>query len=283
MEGQPQVKSFNILEHLFGKRGKKVVSEESFLRLIDEGSKEGIIDSNSKEMIEGILDFNGKSASEVMTPRTEIVGIDKSKGIEEIADFILETNFSRFPVYDGDIHKIIGILYAQDFLSQLFKCQKKQKELLLEDVLKKPYIVPEAKNIRKLLKELQSTKNSIAVVCDEYGDFSGIVTLEDILEEIIDDIQNETSDDTDITLQDDGSYLVDGLVHIDDINKRLNIELECEHYDTISGFVIHQLKEIPKDLVTFNYKDMTFEIKNIKGNRVEKLKIYKGKELSLIN
>jgi len=194
----------------------------------------------------------------------------------------LETSFARLPVYEGDVHKVIGVLHVQTFLGHLYKCQRELKAVILEDVLDKPYIVPEAKNIKKLLKEMQAEKKHMAIICDEYGDVSGIVTLNDIMLEIIGDIQDDDSEDTAITLQDDGSYLVDGLAHLDDINKRLNIDLECEHYDTVSGFVIHLLGEIPKDLVKVNYNGITFEIKNIKGNRVEKLQIYKKKNEVLI-
>ncbi|OON96626.1 MAG: hypothetical protein ATN31_09465 [Candidatus Epulonipiscioides saccharophilum] len=282
MEGQPQVKHFNFLEYLFRKKNRRdntVVSEESILRIIDEGSKEGIIDSTSREMIEGILDSHSKNAIDIMTPRPEIVAIDASKDFDEIVNFILDTPFSVLPVYEGNVHKIIGLLHVQNFLGRLYKCQRELKTLVLEDLLEKPYIVPEAKNIRKILKEMQNSKQYMAIVCDEYGDVSGLITIEDIMVEIIGELQYDDNEDTSISLQDDGSYIVNGLVHLDDINKKLDLELECEHYDTVSGFIIHLLGEIPKDLVKVTYKDMTFEIKNIKGNRVEKLQIYRNNEI----
>ncbi len=271
VEDQPSAKRFRLLDNLFGRREKKeVISEEELLQIIHQGS----IDNISKEIIQGIFDFSDKVSSEIMTPRVEISAIDVDKPIEEVIGIILDTKFSRLPVYEGDLHQIIGILDVQDFLCHTLKCGA--ENIILREVLQEPYIVPETKNIQKLLKELQSTNNHVAILLDEYGDFSGIVTMEDILAEIVGYIGEENDKDDTIIRMGDNSYLVDGLVHIDELNRRLNFQIECEHFDTIGGFVVHLIGSIPKEKVDINvnYKDLVFEVENVKGNRVDKLRIY---------
>ncbi|OOB79884.1 MAG: hypothetical protein ATN33_01415 [Epulopiscium sp. Nele67-Bin001] len=270
MEDQPAAKRFRVFDHLFGRKDKKVVSEEEILQIIHQGS----IDDTSKEIIQGIFEFSDKVSSEIMTPRLEVSAIDVDKPIRDIIDFILDTKFSRLPVYEGDLHQIIGILNVKDFLGHIFKCSA--EDIVLKDLLSEPYIVPETKNIRKLLKELQSSNNHMAILLDEYGDFTGLVTMEDILEEIVGYLLDENEQDDTIIRMEDNSYLVDGLVHIDELNRRLNFKIECEHFDTIGGFVVHLIGSIPKETVDINvnYKDLVFEVEKVKGNRVDKLRIY---------
>ncbi|OOB76996.1 MAG: hypothetical protein BEN19_02970 [Epulopiscium sp. Nuni2H_MBin003] len=260
MEGQSQVKNFSIFEYIFG---KKVVQKET--TTVNSNKENKTLTDISKDI--EVLNYNVKSASEIMTPRTKIMALDIAMSRAEITNIILEAPFSRLPVYEEDIHKIIGILDVQNFLKKSYN----NSTYDIKEVITTPYIVPETKNIKKLLKELQSNKNQMAIIRDEYGDFSGIVTVEDILKEIVGDIGTHTS----LIPNDDGSYIVDGLLHIDQLNKKLDLDIVCEHYDTIGGFIIHLLGEIPKEAVEVTYKNWVFEIKAIKRNRVEKLRIYK--------
>lgn len=259
LQDQSEVRNFSLWGYFFGKRDRQRVSEESILSVIDESSKEGIIDTTSKDMIKGILEFDDKVASEIMTPRTKVVAININMSIEEITEIILNTPFSRLPVYNKDIHQINGVLHVQDFFKHIYK----QSNVNLNSIIDKPYIIPETKSLKKVLKEMQQTRNHMAIILDEYGDFSGLISIEDILEEIVGDISDDVDQDN-IIKNEDGSYLVDGLVHIDDLNKKLNINIECEHYDTIGGFIIQLLGEIPKEIVAVSYKDWVLEIKSLK-------------------
>ncbi len=279
MEDQPTVKRFSLFNYLIGRKEKKNVSEEAIIDIINQGSQEGIINDTSKEMIQGVLDFNDKLACEVMTSRIKVQAIDIEKSLSEITELVLDTNFSRLPVYEGDLHKIIGVLHVQDYLCYMHK--HKEQDVKLKDLLIMPYIVPETKNLQKLFRELQTTQNHMAILLDEYGDFAGIVTMEDILEEIVGNIRDEYEQDETILEMEDGSYLVDGLVHIDELNRRLNFDIECEHFDTIGGFVVHLLGTIPKTNIDINvsYKELVFEVEGVKGNRVEKLRIYNPQSL----
>ena len=281
MDGQSDAKRFNVLKQLFGKKVKSEISQEAILELIDEGKKQGVINQTSKEMIEGIFEFRGKAANEIMTSRVEVEAIDATLPIEETMERVLETQFSRLPVYEGDLHHIIGILHVQDFLCQVHKVGLNQIDL--KTVMIKPYVVPETKNVQKLFKELQRTQNHIAILRDEYGDFVGIITIEDILEEIVGDIRDEHECDQTIAYMEDGSYLVDGLTHIDDINRQLNLGIECDHFDTIGGFVINLIGSIPKasQQITVEYKELIFEVKKVKANRVEKLLIYRRTDIAV--
>ena len=281
MDGQSDAKRFNVLKQLFGKKVKSEISQQAILELIDEGKKQGVINQTSKEMIEGIFEFRGKAANEIMTSRVEVEAIDATLPIEETMERVLETQFSRLPVYEGDLHQIIGILHVQDFLCQVHKVGLNQIDL--KTVMIKPYVVPETKNVQKLFKELQRTQNHIAILRDEYGDFVGIITIEDILEEIVGDIRDEHECDQTIAYMEDGSYLVDGLTHIDDINRQLNLGIECDHFDTIGGFVINLIGSIPKasQQITVEYKELIFEVKKVKANRVEKLLIYRRTDIAV--
>lgn len=274
MDGHSGDRWFKPLFKLFYKE-KEDVSKEAIIDLISRGNENGVINETAKDMLYGVFQFNDKVATEVMTSRVEVISIDRSLSTEEIMDIVLNSNFSRIPVYEGDVYNIIGILNAKDFLSEV--CRIGLENIDVDNILKKPYFVPETKKIQRLFKELQYTKNHMAILLDEYGDFAGIVTVEDIVGEIVGDMvdENEEALDEDIIPMGDGSYLVDGLTHIDDVNKHLQLGIECEHFDTIGGFVVNLIGNIPKSTqqISVSYNNIVFEVKQVKANRVEKLRI----------
>ena len=273
MEGHSGDRWFKSLQKMFYKE-KQDVSKEAIIDLISKGSENGVINETATEMLYGVFEFNDKVATEVMTPRVEVLSVEVNETPQAVVDLVLENSFSRIPVYEGDMHSIIGILNAKDLLGEV--CKVGIAHVDLRSLLKKPYFVPETKKIQRLFKELQFNKNHMAVVLDEYGDFSGVVTVEDIVEEIVGDMVDENEEDLDeIIPMGDGSYLVDGLTHIDDVNKHLHLAIECEHFDTIGGFVVNLIGNIPKGTqqVSVTYNNIVFEVKTVKANRVDQLRI----------
>lgn len=255
------------------------VSEEDIKYLITKGEESGLIDETAKEMLYGVFEFSDKVATEVMIPRLEVAMVNIESSKEKILDKVLTRKFSRMPVYKENKHNIVGVLQTKDFMEKVLEVGL--EKVVLDELIKPAYVVPETKSVDTLFKELKKSKNQMAIILDEYGDFSGIVTIEDIVEEIVGDIVAE--EDQDICQIGDGTYIVDGLTHIDDVNKYLDLNIECENFDTIGGFVVHLLGSIPKSTqkVSAKYKDVIFEVDKVKSNRVEKLKIYMPKEIAV--
>lgn len=274
--------STNVLIKLFRLEAaeKEEVSEEDIKDLIIKGEESGVINETAKEMIYGVFEFGDKVATEVMIPRLEVIMINKEYSKEKVLEKVLEHKFSRMPVYEEHKHNIVGILQTKDFLEAVL--QQGIENIDLEELIKPAYFVPETKGVETLFKELKKSKNHMAILIDEYGDFSGIVTIEDIIEEIVGDLIVESDkEDQEICQIDESTYMVDGLTHIDDINKYFDLDIECENFDTIGGFVVNLLGNIPKQKVATNYKDIIFEVDRVKSNRVEKLKIYMPKEIAV--
>ncbi|WP_034869010.1 hemolysin family protein [Clostridium lundense] len=270
--------STNILIRLFGIDSDSIeedVSEEEIKMMIEVGEETGVIKQTEKEMINGIFDFDDTLAKEIMTPRPNVFTIDINTPLNELIDQILEEQYSRIPVYEEDVDNIIGILYIKDLFFNIR--HNSLKEDSIKKLLRPAFFVPETKAIDELFKELQKTKNYIAILIDEYGGFSGIVTMEDILEEIVGNIFDEYDEKREYIKEIDAhTYLVDGLISIDDINDSLHLELPSEHADTIGGFVVNLLGTIPNntDERTVEYENIVFKIQEVKYKRIKSLKIY---------
>ena len=270
--------STNVLLRVIGMSDtdlEEKVSREEIKSLVDAGEEYGVINQIEKEMINSIFDFDDKLAKEVMTPRTEVymINIKLPLSIEEL----LEENYSRIPVYEGDMDNIIGILYIKDFLHEAY--QVGFENVGIKKLLHRPYFVPECKNIDQLFKELQKSKNHLAVLIDEYGGFSGIVTIEDLIEEVMGDINDEYDDDDPVIRKiDNDTYIVNGLISIKELNDKLqlNLDEETEDYDTLGGFLINQIDYIPSETeeCMVEYENLVFKIECVKDKRIEMVKIH---------
>lgn len=270
--------STNVLLRVIGMSDtdlEEKVSREEIKSLVDAGEEYGVINQIEKEMINSIFDFDDKLAKEVMTPRTEVYMINSQLplSIEEL----LEENYSRIPVYEGDMDNIIGILYLKDFLHEAY--QVGFENVGIKKLLHRPYFVPECKNIDQLFKELQKSKNHLAVLIDEYGGFSGIVTIEDLIEEVMGDINDEYDDDDPVIRKiDNDTYIVNGLISIKELNDKLqlNLDEETEDYDTLGGFLINQIDYIPSETeeCMVEYENLVFKIECVKDKRIEMVKIH---------
>lgn len=250
--------------------------QEEIMSLVEQGRAEGVVDAEEKEMIENVLELGDTTAEEIMTPRTDMVAIEADSDLQTVLKRISQAGHSRIPVYEGTIDNIIGLVYAKDLLAEI---GKEQGGFRLVEKMRKAYFVPETKPLRVLLKEFQTQKLHIAVVLDEYGGTAGIVTIEDILEELVGEIVDEYEDMPAETLRkiDDRTVEIDARMYIDDLNDEFDLELpEDEDYDTAGGFVFSYLGYIPKSGETFEYGPVTFTVVSAEDRRINRLRIVKS-------
>jgi putative hemolysin len=229
------------------------ISEEEFKLMLEEGTKSGVIDKTEHELIESIFEFTDTTAKEVMIPRPDVVALDVDTKPEMIVKIVLEEGYSRLPVYKGTIDNILGIVYTKDLLGMI----EYRNLILLHDVIRPAYFVPETKRISQLMRELQQQRSHMAVVIDEFGGTEGIITMEDIIEEIVGEIHDEYDEVLkDIEQAADGSFLVNARTSVRDFNERFHANIpEAEEYETVSGFLNKVAGRIP-DL----NEELTFDV-----------------------
>ncbi|XVG95046.1 hemolysin family protein [Eubacteriales bacterium KG125] len=253
----------------------KYFSEDEVMSMLDVGRESGIIKEEGQKMISSIFNFDDELAYEIMTPRTDVFAINILDSTSDYIDKLMELRYSRIPVYEEDYDNIIGVLNIKDYLIKARETGFEKVDI--KSILRKPYFIPETKNIDSLFFELQKTKNHIAILIDEYGGFSGIVTMEDIVEEIVGDIDDEYDEDGHIVEEvEEGIFYIDGNVSLDDLYEDYNIKLESDQSETIGGFIIDILGEIPtesdlnKEIPVDGY---IITIMSIKERRIEKVKL----------
>lgn len=251
--------------------------EEEVMSILEEGQGNGEIREEGKKMINAIFAFDDKLAHEIMTPRTDVFMIDIQDPINEFIEDLMRLQYSRIPVCDGDSDNIIGILHVKDYMIKAY--QDGFENVDIRSILRKAYFVPETKKIDTLFFELQKTKQHIAILIDEYGGFAGIVTMEDIIEEVMGDIDDEyDEEETEIVKVDENTYMIDGNTDLDDINDELGLELVSENSETLGGFIIELLGDLPdeeeKEDKVIEYENLVFKIESVKDRRIEKVKLY---------
>lgn len=266
-----------VLGKLFGfsvKPADDVVTEEEILMMVEAGNETGVIEESQREMINNIFEFDDTVVSDVMTHRTDIVGVGADDKIGDVVYLGINEGFSRLPVYEESVDNIIGILNVKDLLC-LVGCEHSE-DFNIRQFMRKAEFVPETAKCKDVLKEMTLKKTQMMVIADEYGGTSGIVTMEDLLEEIVGNIQDEYDDDeADIAEIDDGVYTIDGSADPDDIFPKLGIELpEGHNYDTMSAFVVDRLGRIPSDdeKAEIQYENVIFTVLLIEDNWISKLK-----------
>ncbi len=250
------------------------ISKDEIKTLVAVGQAHGIFNIQEKDMINSIIEFENKQAVEIMTPRIDVFSIDIEDEPSDYLSELLETKFSRIPVYEDNIDNIIGILYIKDFLKEAVKTGASNVDI--RSLLVSPYLVPENKDIDELFKELQAQQKHIAILIDEYGGFSGIVTLEDLVEEVMGEIEDEYDNrDASIEQLDDSTYLIDGLINIDELNYKLGLGLFSENSDTLSGLLIDIMGAIPKesDKRTIEIGNLVFKLESVKKKRIDKIRL----------
>ncbi len=276
----------NTTLKIFGMKSEnleELVSKEEIQLMIEQGKEQGVFNNIEHDMINSIFEFDNKLAKEIMTPRINVFAIDISDPKEEYFNDLFEMQYSRIPVYEEEVDNVIGVLYIKDLLAEARKVGFDNIDI--RSILHEPYLVPERKNIDELFKEMQRKKKYFAILINEYGEFTGVVTIEDLVEEVMGDIEDEFDDKgPQITKISENAYLIDGLVSIDEINNRFELEIDSENYDTISGFIVDQLGYIPVqgDHEKITYNQLVFEIVSMKEKRIEELKLtfpLDGKEI----
>jgi len=252
------------------------VTLEEIRTVIQVGQEQGIINPSEREMIDSIIKFDDKFAEEIMTARTEVFMIDINTPVNEYIDEMLELKYSRIPIYDEYIDNIIGVLYIKDYLLESYKVGFENVDI--KKIMKPAYFIPESKNINDLFLELQSNRMHFAILIDEYGGFSGIVTMEDLIEEIVGDIDDEYDhDEPDLKKVDDYTYYARGSISIKELNSALNTKFDefNDDYDTLAGLLIYKLGYIPcnKDKKSIKINNIIFNILEIEDKKIEKVKI----------
>jgi CBS domain containing-hemolysin-like protein len=259
-----------------GKEREQTRLEEEIQSIIDEGEEKGLIDEKSGEMIQSILEFRDTVAREVMIPRTDIVAIPSDAPIGEIIDQVTRHGYTRIPVYDGSVDNIIGVLNVKDLL-RLWAMPVGEADL--KPLLRKPYFIPETKNIHLLLHELKGERQHMAIVIDEYGGTAGLVTLEDLIEEIVGEIRDEhDADETGLVELPDGSVLVDSRIEIEKVEERFGVTLPDGKYETLAGFILHLIRKIPLTGDVVRHDDLEMVIASATERSIKKVKIRKTGE-----
>jgi len=247
------------------------VSKEELRSLVEVGREHGIINEVEKEMIENIIEFDEKVAREIMIPRTKVFLIDKNISVDELFEKKEVEVYSRIPVYEDEADNIVGILFMKDLMIEAYR--KGFQNVKLSEIMQEAYFVPETKNVNELFNEMQSEKKHIAILIDEYGGFSGIVTLEDLIEEVMGNISDEfDADDSSIKKLSANKYLINGELSLNDLNDYFHIELESKHYDTLSGLLIEHMGYIPEDnedIEPIIIDGISFKPKRVKDKKIE--------------
>ncbi len=255
---------------------EEVFTEEDVMSMLKAGKESGVFNEEGTKMISSIFAFDDKLAYEVMTPRTDVFMIDVEDPPEVYMKDLMKLRYSRVPVCKGDTDNIIGILHIKDYLIKMM--ESKDESPAIEPILRKAYFVPDTKKIDSLFLEMQSSRQQIAVLIDEYGGFSGIVTMEDMIEQIMGDIDDEYDEEEEIIDKiDDNTYLVDGDVDLDDLNDELGTSIESESSETIGGFLVDLLGEIPEESDVgkeIEYDNFKFKIMAVSERRIERVKMY---------
>ena len=252
--------------------------QEEFLTGLEQHKTDGVLDEEEQEMIENVLELSNSTADEIMTPRTDIVAAEVNSDLQQVLQIITSGGHTRIPIYEDNIDNIVGLIYAKDLLAEI---GKDPVDFKLREKMRKVYFVPESKSLRALLHEFQNQKLHISIVLDEYGGTAGIVTLEDILEELVGEITDEYEEKPAEPIKkiDQNTIEADARTYIDDLNDECDLNLpEDEDYETIGGFVFSRLGYIPKANESFDYKNLKFTIASAEARKIKRIKIQKVPE-----
>jgi CBS domain containing-hemolysin-like protein len=259
----------NVLLPGKGLREGPFVSEEEIRAMAEAGHEEGAIEEEEKELIHSIFEFGDTVVREVMTPQPDIVAIDVSRSLEEVMDLVIRHGYSRIPVYRDTLNEIVGIVYAKDVLRE---SRSGRDGRAVDDLLRPAHFVPESKKVADLLKDMQREKFHVAVVVDEYGSVAGLVTLEDLLEEIVGEITDEYDrEEPQVEPAGDGRYRVNARLPVDELNEILEVELPDEEWDTVGGLMMAVLGHLPHQGERVDFEGLRFTAERVQGRRIAKV------------
>ena len=251
--------------------GMGLVTEEEIKTVVDAGEEGGVLEEEEKEMIYSIFELGDTLTREVMVPRIDVVAIDAATPLPEATDLVIRATHSRVPVYQDTIDNVIGVLYAKDLLRVL---RAGDLSVSLSQIVRPAYFVPEAKKVDELLEELQKRRVHVAIVVDEYGGMAGLVTIEDILEEIVGEIQDEYDTEEPMFQQEaGGDYIFDARANLDDASQLLDVQLPAESYDTLGGFLYTQFGHVPTTGEQLRFNGLIIEVLDVSGRRIGKVRV----------
>lgn len=264
----------NAITFIFGGKpgiSQPYLTEDEFKTMVNVGHEEGVIEVEEKEMIYNVFEFGDAKVSEVMTPRTDMIALALDTPYDDVIDTYKEEQFSRLPVYEDSIDNIVGILYIKDIV---FSGVSKNN-FNISSLMRKPLFTFEFKNTTELLKEMRAKRTPISVVLDEYGGTAGVVTMEDLIEEIVGDIKDEYDDhEEEIEVIKEDEFVVDGTLRIDELNEMIGTKIESDDFESIGGFIVGLFGEIPPVGEQIEYEGLKFQIEAIDKNRIEKMRIF---------
>ncbi|MFZ7134208.1 MAG: hemolysin family protein [Eubacteriales bacterium] len=253
------------------------VTEEEIRMMVDVGEEKGTIHEIEKKMINNIFEFDNKKATDIMTHRTDIVALSLDSDLQEVVTLVNETKHTRIPVYKDNIDNIVGILHAKDLI-QFALVNFSTEEFVLNRIIRHPYYVPSSKKTDELFQELQKNKTHMAVIIDEYGGTEGLITMEDLVEEIVGNIFDEYDDEEkDFEQVDEATYVFNGTISLDVVENYLDTELPVHVYETLSGFVIGQIGRIPgiEEKPEIRYNGLVFTVEGVDEKRITTIKVCK--------
>ena len=264
----------HAIARLFGAElegGMTLVTEEEIKTLVDAGEEEGVIEVEEKKMIYSIFELGDTLTRQVMVPRTDVAALDVKTPMVDALDVIMEAGHSRIPIYDETIDNVVGVLYAKDLLGYL---RDGRTDVPLSGIVREAYFIPETKKAGDLLPDLQQRRVHMAIVVDEYGGMAGLVTIEDLLEEIVGEIQDEyDTEEPFIEYISEDEYVFDARVDLDDVNRLMDAELPAEGSDTLGGFIYTELGKVPAAGDRVAFEDLELTVESIAGRRIQKVRV----------
>jgi magnesium and cobalt transporter len=274
LDDGPSQRLINKLKALIGRDDAQRVAhkfEEDVQELIDEGAEKGVISADEGEMIQSLIEFGDIVAREIMIPRTDMVAISRDSTLREVIQLFIQYGHSRLPVYQKDIDDIIGVLHIKDLLAYW---ESPADTVLPEENMRRPYFIPEGKKVTELLAELRARKIHMTIVLDEYGGTAGLVTLEDVIEEIVGEIHDEYDEEDQKIIRINGdTILVDARLNLEDLAEYLNIELPEGNYDSVGGFIIDLTGKVPQENEQIKYQDLLMIIRSADDRRIGQIEI----------
>ena len=270
--------SNNVVLGLFGipaEQEPALISEDEVKYLIREGRKSGVFETSEEDLIHSVFKFTDTVVREVMVPRTDIIGVESGSGIDAILRTMNEKGFSRLPVYSGAIDNVTGVVYLKDILA----LHMQDRPFVLDQVLRKPYVVPPNKKVSVLLKEMRERRIHLALVGDEYGGIDGLVTMEDLIEEIVGDIRDEQEKELrEIDEVAANRYIVEGKTDIGKLNDKLGLKLPEDEFETVGGFVLGLVGRLPAEGDQVRFENLLFTVLRLRKNRIARVRILKYTE-----
>jgi CBS domain containing-hemolysin-like protein len=256
--------------------GRKRVTEEEIHELMNAGEEEGLINEEENEMIRSIFALRDTVVREIMVPRTDMASVTLDATFRDVIKSIIDCGHSRIPVFDGTIDNIVGLVYAKDLLKYW---GMDESSVVLRNILRAPYFIPETKNLEELLHEFKKKRIHIAIVIDEYGGTSGLVTIEDLLEQIVGDIQDEYDLEEEWLVEgDDGVAVVDARLPIEDLEEHFGIEIEREKFDTVGGLIVHLTGRIPAAGEEFEIGAIRLTVLEADARKIKRVSIARALE-----